>query len=192
MLALAQNGFSCQHKAPVNTRGKDKRYTGRINILAAKDGKTIGIEVDRKSPRDKSVYKLLHFDCDYRVIVLRDGLEQEPPPGIDAVVPLALTETPDLFETFWRAYPKKINKQKAHEAFAKLHISPETLQAMLQAIEQQKKSRQWKESHGQYIPYASTWLNGHRWEDETESLPPVPPDQGPVFSPEEVGFIDGI
>ena len=148
--------------------------------------------MDRKSPRDKSVYKLLHFDCDYRVIVLRDGLEQEPPPGIDAVVPLALTETPDLFETFWRAYPKKINKQKAHEAFAKLHISPETLQAMLQAIEQQKRAVNGKspmDSTSPMRPPGSMDTGGRMKRNRCLLCRRT---RGRFFSPEEVGFIDGI
>jgi len=29
-----------------------------------------------------------------------------------------------------------------------------------------KKSNEWTENKGQFIPYPSTWLNQHRWEDE--------------------------
>lgn len=166
LLTLEQHGFSCQHGAPINTRGHDKRYTGRVNVLAAKAGKTIAIEIDRLSPRKKSIYKLQHFDCDYRLIVLRGGEEIEPPEGIDAVISIATSEAPDLFQIFWSAYPKKLDKKKANEAFTKLHVTPDLLQTMLAAIEQQKKSRQWQERRGQFIPYASTWLNGHRWEDD--------------------------
>ena len=35
---------------------------------------------------------------------------------------------------------------------------------MIEAVEQQKKSKQW--SDPQYIPHPYTWLNQGRWEDE--------------------------
>ena len=35
---------------------------------------------------------------------------------------------------------------------------------MIEAVEQQKKSKQWSDS--QYIPHPYTWLNQGRWEDE--------------------------
>lgn len=67
------------------------------------------------------------------------------------------------FDAFWAAYPKKINKQGAQRAFAKVDVPIETL---LQAVETQRRSRQWTEAGGQYIPYPATWLNQRRWEDE--------------------------
>ena len=37
---------------------------------------------------------------------------------------------------------------------------------MMDAISAQKRSRQWTEKNGQYIPNPATWLNQRRWEDE--------------------------
>lgn len=67
------------------------------------------------------------------------------------------------FEKFWNAYPRKVGKQKALEAFRKITVPLETL---LAAIENQKKSAQWTKDDGQYIPHPTTWLNGKRWEDD--------------------------
>lgn len=67
------------------------------------------------------------------------------------------------FEAFWDAYPRKANKSTAKKAFAKVTASLDTL---LQALEAQKRSDQWRRDGGQYIPYAATWLNQRRWEDE--------------------------
>lgn len=72
----------------------------------------------------------------------------------------------ESFSKFWAAYPKKAGKADARKAFAKLRPDKTLLQKILSAIEIQKKSRQWQD--GQYIPYPATWLNGGRWEDETE------------------------
>lgn len=69
------------------------------------------------------------------------------------------------FESFWSAYPKKKNKEGARKAFAKVKVP---LQVLLDAIERQKKSKDWLKDGGQYIPYPSTWLNNGAWEDEAE------------------------
>ena len=71
----------------------------------------------------------------------------------------------DLFLTFWKAYPKKKAKKAAEKAFFKLNPSEGLLEKMLEALERQKKSREWQEDGGQYIPYPATWINGERWED---------------------------
>lgn len=67
------------------------------------------------------------------------------------------------FEAFWRAYPRKESKAQAKKSFAKVTVPLETL---LQALETQKQTDQWRRDGGQYIPYASTWLSQRRWEDE--------------------------
>lgn len=67
------------------------------------------------------------------------------------------------FDLFWEAYPRKVGKVKAQAAFQKVTVSVEVL---LSAIAEQKKSAQWQKDNGQFIPHPATWLNGHRWEDE--------------------------
>lgn len=80
--------------------------------------------------------------------------------------------TPDGFDRFWRAYPRKTDKKKARAAFAKVKVPVETL---LAALEVQKKSAQWVKDGGAYIPHPTTWLNGERWEDEAAvAAPPAP------------------
>lgn len=83
---------------------------------------------------------------------------QKPPVGADV--------TAERFETFWKAYPRKVGKGAAEKIFKKLRPSGEILQKMLDAIEAQSHSDQWKRDNGQYIPNPSTWLNQTRWEDE--------------------------
>ena len=69
-----------------------------------------------------------------------------------------------LFAVFWDAYPKKVGKQAAFKSFSKAlaHVSVDT---MVDAIEQQKKSDQWRRDNGRFIPNPTTWLNQGRWED---------------------------
>lgn len=69
------------------------------------------------------------------------------------------------FEEFWNSFPKKVGKGDAFNAWNKINPS-KTLQAkMIKAIEEQGKSRQWKQG---YIPNPSTWLNQGRWDDKLE------------------------
>ena len=67
------------------------------------------------------------------------------------------------FDAFWKAYPKKVGKQAARKAFQRVK---EPLESLLTAIERQKRSAQWLEDNGKYIPHPTTWLNQGRWEDE--------------------------
>lgn len=67
------------------------------------------------------------------------------------------------FESFWAAYPRKINKAAARKAFDKAEVDLGTL---LRAVEDQKRSAQWLRDGGQFIPYPAKWLTQQRWTDE--------------------------
>ena len=70
------------------------------------------------------------------------------------------------FETFWAAYPRRVNRDRAERAWGKLQPDGELQAVMLKAIEAQKLSEGWTKEGGQFIPHASTWLNGKRWTDD--------------------------
>lgn len=70
------------------------------------------------------------------------------------------------FDKFWSSYPKKTAKEDARKAFAKLRPDESLLETMLSSLESAKRSRDWAKDDGRYIPHASTWLNGRRWEDD--------------------------
>lgn len=72
------------------------------------------------------------------------------------------------FDDFWNAYPKKVDKKRASKVWEKLKPDTELLERILIALAQQKQSEQWKKDGGQFIPYPTTWLNGHRWKDEIQ------------------------
>ena len=73
-----------------------------------------------------------------------------------------------VFENFWLAYPKKVAKQDAEKAFAKLNPDAELQAKILQAVTISAKLPDWLKESGQFIPNAATWLNGKRWEDFTQ------------------------
>lgn len=96
--------------------------------------------------------------------------------GVETTVTVTVTDTvsvsdaviekkPSKFEEFWEHYPKKVGKEAARKAFAKVKVDT---QVLIDAVEGQKHSAQWTKDNGQYIPNPATWLNQGRWEDEYE------------------------
>lgn len=79
----------------------------------------------------------------------------------------------DGFEAFWRVYPKKVGKGAARASWAKLKPSGD----IVQAVERQKRSKQWLREGGRYIPNPTTWLNQQRWEDSPDPEVPQLSDQ---------------
>lgn len=88
------------------------------------------------------------------------------------------------FEKFWAAYPRKVGKDAARKAFDKRKPDDALVASMLNAIDAQGRSEDWRKDNGQFIPHPSTWLNEGRWQDEGVELhepvrkfftPPPPP-----------------
>jgi len=67
------------------------------------------------------------------------------------------------FLRFWDSYPKKTGKGNAWEAWKK--VSP-SIDKCLATLKWQTVCDQWTKDDGKFIPMPTTWLNGHRWEDE--------------------------
>jgi uncharacterized protein YdaU (DUF1376 family) len=74
--------------------------------------------------------------------------------------------TPAGFAEFWQAYPKKVGKGAAEQAWKKHKPS---LTDCLTAIALAEKTEAWRKDGGQFIPNPATWLNQRRWEDEHTS-----------------------
>jgi len=78
------------------------------------------------------------------------------------------------FISFWKAYPNRKAKKKAHEAWQKLDKDEDMetlLPTLLDTIEKQKQAKEIQKAKGEFVsewPYPATWLNGRRWEDEIE------------------------
>ena len=73
------------------------------------------------------------------------------------------------FEQFWKAYPKKVSKQKCLKWFQSNKPNEQLLKTMLEQLERFKQTKDWQKNNGQFIPYPDTWLRNRRWEDEFET-----------------------
>ena len=117
-------------------------------------------ETEKKQTKaKKAVNANVNANANVNVNVNDYQSPQDHPKGADVIF--------ERFERFWAAYPRKVGKGAAANAFKKIKPSEELVQKMLDAITAQNQSDQWKKDGGQYIPNPATWLNQSRWEDET-------------------------
>lgn len=69
-----------------------------------------------------------------------------------------------MFDEFWSLYPRKISKATARKAWLKLTAEQQLLAA--KAIDNHCQYWKAKETELEFIPYAASWLNAERWEDD--------------------------
>ena len=78
------------------------------------------------------------------------------------------------FDTFWRAFPRRVAKGDARKAWSQTERIRPDMATLLAAIQAQMQSDQWRKNEGQFIPYPATWLRQERWDDELKvTLPGV-------------------
>ena len=90
-----------------------------------------------------------------------------PPVGSERPIKHAVetrkeTERSKQFEVWYLSYPKKQSKKAAMKSFMSLKAD-----ALTACLADDLKAR-YKDTERKYIPLPSTYLNGERWEDETE------------------------
>lgn len=77
--------------------------------------------------------------------------------------PPASKPTTNRFPEFWEWYPRKVGKADAQKAWAKATAKTDP-QEILDGLERYRLDPNLPEK--EFIPHASTWLSGGRWEDE--------------------------
>ena len=74
----------------------------------------------------------------------------------------------EKFEIFWKEYPRKMAKKSVAVIWQRMKVDDALFEIIMKALENQKKSRQWTDKKGQFIPHPTTWLHQERWNDEVE------------------------
>jgi hypothetical protein len=106
--------------------------------------------------------------------------EQKPKPLSSAGADSDDIEEPEPeavkpFDQFWAAYPRRVGKQDAQKAWAKVKPDAVLVALILKAIENQKQGADWRKDDGQFIPHPATWLRAGRWLDEVRPYVAPPP-----------------
>lgn len=73
--------------------------------------------------------------------------------------------SPDPFDEFWEAYPRKVSKDAARRAWGKVTRRTEPA-AIVAAV----RAYPFDTTRPQFIPHPATWLNGARWEDDPAAV----------------------
>jgi len=93
-------------------------------------------------------------------------LFSDPEPPSLSVVRDLHPATTEAFATFWQAYPRRVGKRDAQQAFTPALRRAPSLDAMLHTIGLWLP--EWL-ARPQFTPYPATWLRRDGWDDE----PPV-------------------
>ena len=78
------------------------------------------------------------------------------------------------FTLFWDAYPRKIDRNSAWDAWKQIAPDQNTGDSILQSLESWKKSSQWTEDGGRFVPDAAKFLTKGYW----KSPAPAPRSTG--------------
>ncbi|MEG1777416.1 MAG: helix-turn-helix domain-containing protein [Angelakisella sp.] len=90
---------------------------------------------------------------------------------------------PERFDGFWKYYPRGEAKQAAIRAWDKLEPTDALIATMGQALTEQIASPAWQRGIG--IPYASSWINQRRWEDDLKLQPATAEATEGAWAPDE-------
>lgn len=125
------------------------------------DGGYLILNYDKYRERDNTSYERLKK---YRE--KNKGLRRNQPlSGVSSAS--VSSSVSDMFLSFWKEYPRKVNKKNAEKAFNKINPDKELFEKIMVALAWQRTS--WSDI--KFTPHAATWLNGNRWEDEKEIAP---------------------
>ena len=79
---------------------------------------------------------------------------------------------PEMFERFWRAYPRHEDRKTAVREWDRLRPDLKLMREMSSALDRAKTTDEWRRGVG--IPYACRWLSKERWTDEPGVMPAGP------------------
>lgn len=111
---------------------------------------------------------------------LRQGTSDE---GVNEGAEAAPLLEGKAFTSFWEAYPWKMNREEAWEAWKTLNPDFNTVIEIMAGLEAWKKSERWTEQNGRFIPGAAKFLR------EREAYWGNPPAPAAAKSPQ--GYVHG-
>lgn len=85
------------------------------------------------------------------------------------------------FDEFWKHYPLKLDKKKAHQAWTDAIASGAPAQSITNAAMRYARYCAVNAIEPRHIKYAQGWLNGERWNDEIP-LPAAAGESDPAFT----------
>lgn len=162
---FAKNVYVLQEKPPLSRN----QYDGEPLKSPLSGNADIGETRQREKPLSVSATQSKHVETK-----AYNNPPYSPPKG-DGEEPrkqrskTTPTWKPERFEGFWAYYPRGENRMGAVRAWDKLKPDDALIDTIGRALQVLKASPAWRDGVG--IPYASTFLNGRRWEDAGAKRP---------------------
>lgn len=163
---FAKNVYVLQEKPPLSRN----QYDGEPLKSPLSGNADIGETRQREKPLSVSATQSKNVETK-----AYNNPPYSPPKGDDAEEPrkqrskTTPTWKPERFEGFWAYYPRGENRMGAVRAWDRLKPDDALIETIGRALQILKASPAWRDGVG--IPYASTFLNGRRWEDATAKRP---------------------
>lgn len=137
------------------------------------------------------LFKSVQFDRDNTKITPH----KKPPiiPQVDEQPKKPKKPKPDAnmawFETFWLAYPKKVDKQACIDLWKKLSPDEKLFESIMAGINR-SVAFDFRFRDKQYTPSPARWLKGKSWQDEFDM--PTPQAPAPITPPPRNTAFDEI
>lgn len=75
------------------------------------------------------------------------------------------------FERWYSEFPRKVNRAKAEEMWARIDPDDALVDVMVSKTREWAASPDWTKDDGQYVPHPATWLYNKRWTDGAPRQP---------------------
>ena len=99
--------------------------------------------------------------------IIGDNTPPQPPKRQRRVSQLTRSQA-ESFARFWEIYPRKVAKESAEKAWAKIDPPEHLVSRIILAVKTQKKvDSRFREVR--FTPHPATWLNGREWENTYET-----------------------
>lgn len=162
---FAKNVYVLQEKPPLSRN----QYDGEPLKSPLSGNADIGETRQREKPLSVSATQSKNVETK-----AYNNPPYSPPKGDGAELRKRRSKTtptwkPERFEGFWAYYPRGENRMGAVRAWDRLKPDDALIETIGRALQILKASPAWRDGVG--IPYASTFLNGRRWEDATAKRP---------------------
>ena len=147
----AENGIIGGRIKPTESKPKaNRKQTGsKTEANGKQDGSEKEVEIENEIEKENEIE-----------IEGEEEKEKEQPTPHDG----------KLFTAFWEEYPDKCNRDAAWEAWKQVNPDTQLAGQIMASLRAWKKSAQWLDQNGKFIPRAAKWLTEGHWQNVPSPL----------------------
>ena len=161
---LVDNGLILSGKFSSDSRNRTNYYTLTDYGASITIDWRVALRQSGNTAYDKSAECLFNKNTDSETDINNTDINTLCEPVISAET----ARVSELFEQFWKLYPKKNKKQNAFREFKKIKDIESLMPIILADVERKRQSRDWTKDNGQYIPDPERYIKNERWNDVNE------------------------